>query len=303
MVEGFRDRVEVVVCATDFSENAEEALAAAVVVAKRHSAQLVLAHVVEPIPTGTYPMLQPWPQEMEIEDWARGRLEAAASVLLDEGLSVSTRLERGHPGTQLSDLIEDVSGDLMVVGTRGLTGLKSVAMGSTAEALVRMCSCPVLTIHPGDAFGSDPMERILLPTDLSGNSMRAMEVFVSMFAPWQRPELTLLYAERVPPYLDLYRHDVLAKAGQHDARLEQLQSEMAPFAKMLEAADFRVKTLVLDGDPVNVTTDYAREMDASLIVLATHGRSAFANVLLGRTAQRIVHAAPCPVLSVRTESL
>lgn len=303
MVEGFRERVDVVMCATDFSETAEQALAAAVVVAKRHSARLVLAHVVEPIPTGTYPMLQPWPQEIEIEDWARGRLEGLTSALSEQGLSVSTRLEKGHPGTKLADLVDDVSADLVVVGTRGLTGLKSVAMGSTAEALVRMCQCPVLTIHPGDAFGADPMERILLPTDLSGNSMRAMEVFISMFAPWQRPELTLLYAERVPPYLDLYRHDVLAKAGQHDARLEQLKEEMAPFAEKLEAADFKVKTLVLDGDPVSVTTEYAREMDASLIVLSTHGRSAFANVLLGRTAQRIVHAAPCPVLSVRTQAL
>jgi nucleotide-binding universal stress UspA family protein len=189
-----------------------------------------------------------------------------------------------------------------VIATRGLTGLKSLALGSTAEYVVRRCPCPVLTIHPDDEIIQGPLERILLPTDLSGDSMRAAEVFVALFGPWERPEVTLLYADRTPPYMDPFRHDILARLGKPDPVKDKIEAQMEPFEKLLRAADFEVRTVVADGDPVNATADYAERENMDLVLIATHGRSALANLFMGRTAQRIVQSAPCPVLSVPTRS-
>ena len=67
----------------------------------------------------------------------------------------------------------------------------------------------------------------------------------------------------------------------------------------LREAGFDVETRVVDGNPVQLMTSIAKEEAVDLILMSTHGRGALLNTLLGRTAQRIVQHAPCPVLSVR----
>ena len=53
------------------------------------------------------------------------------------------------------------------------------------------------------------------------------------------------------------------------------------------------------GDPVRQVTSYAREINADIVVLGTHGRGAVAHMLMGSVAERVVRTAPCPVLTVR----
>ncbi|MFM7867597.1 MAG: universal stress protein, partial [Planctomycetaceae bacterium] len=45
--------------------------------------------------------------------------------------------------------------------------------------------------------------------------------------------------------------------------------------------------------------DYAKSQDIDLIVIGTHGRSGLSHILMGSVAERVVRAAPCPVLSVK----
>ena len=58
-------------------------------------------------------------------------------------------------------------------------------------------------------------------------------------------------------------------------------------------------TKVLHGRPFKEIVTYAQEMLVDLIVLATHGRGGIAHALLGSTADKVIHNAPCPVLTVR----
>jgi nucleotide-binding universal stress UspA family protein len=82
-----------------------------------------------------------------------------------------------------------------------------------------------------------------------------------------------------------------------------------------EAARKRLHALLVDNDPVPLRThpiivvssspalaimEYARQVNADLIVMGTHGRSAFAHLLMGSVAERVVRTAPCPVLTVRS---
>ena len=59
-------------------------------------------------------------------------------------------------------------------------------------------------------------------------------------------------------------------------------------------------TKVLVGRPVEEITNYAQEIDAQMIVIATHGQSGLAHLILGSTAEGVVRAAKCPVLTVRS---
>ena len=297
-VQGHR-KIEVVMCAVDFSETAEVALEQAKRFARRYQATLVLAHIVEPIPLGPYPIISDPSSELAITDIARERLVGLAAGLQAEGLDTTAQTREGRPGPELVALGEEVAADLVVIGTKGLSGLKHLLLGSTAEYVVRRCEIPVLTVHQDDVILKGAIETVVLPTDLSSGAENALDYFIATFGLWQRPNVLLVHADQAPPYLEPLRHDLLAAANAPDVVREKLESEMAPAAERLRAADFEVEVLVLEGSPVTVVSELAEERGADLILLSTYGRSALANALTGRTAQRIVQTAPCPVLTIR----
>lgn len=63
-----------------------------------------------------------------------------------EGIKVETSLEVGHAGEQICDRAQDRHADLIVTSTHGMTGLKHILLGSTAEYVVRHAHCPVLVV-------------------------------------------------------------------------------------------------------------------------------------------------------------
>jgi nucleotide-binding universal stress UspA family protein len=86
-------------------------------------------------------------------------------------------------------------------------------------------------------------------------------------------------------------------------------------ADLEEAARRKLNALSIDNDPLPLPThpvvvvssspalaitEYARKVNADLIVMGTHGRGAFAHLLMGSVAERVVRTAPCPVLTVRS---
>jgi nucleotide-binding universal stress UspA family protein len=298
MRHSVRAPIDTVMCAIDFSETAQFALDQAVRFARRHGARLVLAHVVEPIQDGPYSALMIPSDDDVVLALVTPKLEDLAATHRVDELVVETRIEKGQPGPQLINIAEATEADLILIGTRGLTGMKNLMLGSTAEHVVRCGLCPVLTMHPSDRLLDGAIETVVLPTDLSPDATRAAEAFVRLFGEWSRPRIILAFADRPAPYLQPFRHDTLLRFKERDVVKEEREQKMAPVVAILRAADFEVETVVLDGDPVTVTTDLARSRDADLIAMTTHRRSSVLNVLTGKTAQRIVRHAPCPVLTV-----
>ena len=299
MTEARSTSIQTILAAEDFSKTAELALQHALRLTRRHNARLVLAHVVEPIPLGPYPVLMAPGNELAIRDLALARLEKVAAKLRDEGVVVDVRVDMGKPGTQLVEIAEEEAADLIVIGTRGLTTFQHILLGSTAEYVVRRSACPVLTIHPEDVVKEEESKLVVLPTDLSPQTTVATDVFAAIFGDEKKPLILLTYADRTPPYLDPFRHDTLLKMNQRDVMKEAIEKKMEDEVAHLREAGFEVETAVLDGDPVSVVTKLASEREADLIAMYTHGRSVIVNAILGKTAQRIVQHAPCPVLTVR----
>ena len=66
------------------------------------------------------------------------------------GLPIETRVLEGTPFNELIKAAREENADLLIMGTRGLTGIKHVLIGSTAEKVVRKAPCPVLVLKPED---------------------------------------------------------------------------------------------------------------------------------------------------------
>lgn len=138
-----------ILCALDFSAPSEAALKAAEQLALRFDAELVVAHVVEPVlaPAAFGPLPTTVAQvRVEAEDAAKDRLREIVAGLSARGVRATSVLESGPAADTLVEIVRARGVDLVVIATHGLTGLEHALLGSVAERVVRLCPCPVLTI-------------------------------------------------------------------------------------------------------------------------------------------------------------
>jgi len=136
---------------TDFSEPAYEGLKIAVELADRFSAEMLLVHVVAPLPAmqgGLEPTGFHIPTVLkEIEDSAKKSLEEIRQEKIPADIRVQTKVLLGRPANEIVRLAEDENADLIVIPTHGESGWQRFMFGSVAERVVRHAECPVLTIR------------------------------------------------------------------------------------------------------------------------------------------------------------
>ena len=136
---------------TDFSKASEKALEAAITIAKKFEATIVLMHAYQ-IPVFPYSglgteTLSSVDLAEYVEHGARKALQTAASSYGDSGVSITTVLNAGSPWEQIIRTAKEIEAGLIVIGSRGLSGLPRALLGSTAERVVRYSPIPVLAFH------------------------------------------------------------------------------------------------------------------------------------------------------------
>jgi universal stress protein A len=141
-----------IVCPTDFSEPSFEALQAAVELARHFSAELIVVHVVQPIPLVAAEHMgsvvfnvQAYQEEME--QAALKKLQQLLAERVAAAIAVRPLVALGDPADQIVRAADDAKADLIVIATRGQTGIKRLVFGSVAEKVVRLAGTPVLSIR------------------------------------------------------------------------------------------------------------------------------------------------------------
>jgi nucleotide-binding universal stress UspA family protein len=134
--------------AHDFSPDSDAALDRAIELAKALAADLHVVHVFQTPVEALSPYEIPMPPSLidEVQAAARRRLDVVAAQAREAGIEVGAHVRDGSPAAQIVSLAREVGADLIVMGTRGLTGLPHVLLGSVAERTVRIAPCPVLTV-------------------------------------------------------------------------------------------------------------------------------------------------------------
>jgi nucleotide-binding universal stress UspA family protein len=132
----------------DFSENSRAVLEWAAHLAEEHGSQMVLLHAYH-LPVefqqleGAYLPEDFWANVRNETEQTLGRY---ADEVRARGLAVETIAREGYPATVIEEEAERQQADLIVIGTRGLSGLKHLLLGSIAERVVQRAPCPVLTV-------------------------------------------------------------------------------------------------------------------------------------------------------------
>ena len=136
----------------DFSDHSQRALEEAIGLAKTTGAQLHLLHCyqIHSSAVAPYGIVVPETFEHDIRMAALQRLSEWREKATAQGVRVQEHLTAHFPAEEITATAEHLGIDLIVMGTRGLTGLKHVLLGSVTERTIRLAKCPVLVVKAGD---------------------------------------------------------------------------------------------------------------------------------------------------------
>lgn len=141
-------RVRTLLVAVDFSDHSRVALDWALDLARDLGAKVHVIHAYA-IPTTaamSYGVALPEGLWERVREAADQRLAEVLERVRGAGLAGESHLVESSPADAISDTAQSIGADLIVMGTRGLSGLKHVLLGSVAERTLRIAPCPVLTV-------------------------------------------------------------------------------------------------------------------------------------------------------------
>lgn len=281
------------VAATDFSLDARRACRRAALLAREHRAPLTLLHVVDAHALAT---LAGWLQGKAdvgraMAEQARIQLSVAADEVRQQvGVDPHAKLREGAPLAQLSAAGAD--GSLLVLGARGAHPMRELAIGTTADRLLRKAQSPLLVVkaEPASAY-----RKVLALVDFSASSQAALALGLRL-AP--RASLKALHAFELPYEGKLF----LAGVDTQEIlglRAKQRLQALAQFKSLFEGlgADPGQATFSVEhGDVRQQAMEAVKEFAPDLIVVGKQGQSALEDFLLGSVTRAMLSQAPCDVL-------
>lgn len=289
--------LDTILVAHDFSGHSDAALRLAVSLAQKTKAKLHLLNCCG-VPLGG---MLPYDPGIPADVWTslRGaadeRLETIRAGAAAQGVEVAAEVSSMFPVEAILATAEKIGAGLIVMGTRGHTGLKHLALGSVAERTVRLAPCPVLTVKEGDT-GALP-RRVLVATDFSGPGDHARDVGVAL-AKQLGAEVHLVHAFEAP-FVTTTRYGIAIPTDLTPLVRAAARTKLDAAVAELASREVAVSGHLLEAPAAPAIARAAAELGAGLVVVGTHGYSGLRHVLLGSVAERTLRLAPCAVLTVK----
>ena len=150
-------RFKKILVPVDFSEHSAAAVEAAIDLARAFGSKLHLLHCYQIQPGGLSPyrIAIPSSYSTEIRDAASQQLSDWQEKHVPADVPVDASMASDVPSELIVKTAEEIGADLVVMGTRGLSGFKHVLLGSVAERTIRFAPCPVLTVHAPETDRAD----------------------------------------------------------------------------------------------------------------------------------------------------
>jgi nucleotide-binding universal stress UspA family protein len=291
-----------VLVGVDLSPESQAAATLALGLARHKGAPLVLVMAsyvpesIEGLPSGMHPIGASYAQRVaDVLAADRKALGELRERLSGQGVEVSQLVVDGRGAESLARVAEEMSAQLVIVGTHGRTGIKRWWLGSVAERTARLSPCSVLVAR-GD-FPAHGFERIVVGMDFSPHAFAALAEARRLVAPgghidvlhcWQMP---LGFAPPDGPV-------TLVPQELEVALVKELDESCRAFAEASRREGIHVSLKVIEDSPASGLEQWAKEHHAQLAVTGSHGRRGFRRWVIGSVAETVVRHAPCSVLVV-----
>jgi nucleotide-binding universal stress UspA family protein len=280
-----------VLLATDFSEASETAFETAIDLCKTLPASLSILHVFEYNETVPPPQTgQPVGFEALYQEAERS-LNHLLQTARHSGVPSNAEIAGGLAVATILETAAKQKTDLLILGTNAARGLERLVFGSTAEAVLRKASCPVITVGPRvRKSGNDASRPVIFATDFHPTTIHAVRYAASVCSATQSP----LHCLTVLP--------MTTDAGAQSQIVPQVMTEALRHVAVSSGAVISppVCRTICGADFPDTVIQYAKKECARMIVLGVQHAPAFVSHGPRDATYRLIVEAPCPVLTIAT---
>lgn len=266
---------------TDFSEQAENALKVAAMLARKYNAEIYLLHMMEipmqQIDPGT--SVSDVPEALFFMKLAHKKFEDLIESDYLEGLTVHETVKADITFNEIKDACKEFDIDLIVMGSHGASGLKEMFIGSNAEKVVRTSDVPVLVIK--NQHASFNIRNFVFASDFKNDNKKTYE---------QAVKFAELFDARI--------HLLLVNTANNFITTYESRTRINDF---ISGQNFENYTINVHNDTSveQGILNFSAEIDADLIGISTHGRQGIAHFFNSSISEDLVNHAKRPVITFK----
>jgi nucleotide-binding universal stress UspA family protein len=278
-----------ILVAVDGSESGKNALLQAFKLAGEEKCRITVTSVVPPY-------------EGEIETLGIKNIKAALRKPCDDALAEAEQLSRtvrthfkmvcveGTVHERIVDLADAENSDVIVMGRRGLSRLERAFVGNVTARVIGHTLRDVLVVPRGATVG---WKKIVVATDGSRFSAAAAERAI-MLAKAYGGELKVISVVDVPAEFYAEAPQAVEKMG------KQATEYVNDVKKQAEDAGVKTETFVAETEAYEAIINLAKDQDADMIAMGSHGRTGLRRLLMGSVTEKVISHAPYPILVVKS---
>ncbi len=239
----------------------------------------------------------------------QSELERLENLLASDTLQVQSLVVSGVPGQEILTVIQKKKIDIAVLGSRGLSRISGLLLGSVSEWVLNDASCSILIGRPtARSTKSSAGLNILLATDGSPDAWNAVDVVRSFEFP-SGTTLTLLHVIKKHVY---ETRQVVERGGRSRAEFSKLAKDVCRDGDLrgvrllqetrdsLASTACHIRECIALGHEAQEIIRAARIQKADLVIMGSKGVTGLRRLFMGSVAQAVSHHAPCSVLIVRS---
>lgn len=268
----------------DFSHQSHEAFQAAMEIAARAKAEILLLHVL-PLPalyTTGYagePLGFDPSYFAQVEEDTKKELEKMKKKVQDKSVPVHTLVVYGTLTATIENTIANHSIDLVVMGTSGSSGLKEIFIGSNTEKVVRFSPVPVLTVRSASALRF--VKHILVPSTLNLNQTDFVKKLKELQA-----------------FFDASLHVLLINTPAHFRSDAEGKEALEAFVQHYKLTNVKLHFRNYPYEDGGILA-FAISEKMDLIAMATHARKGLAHLFSGSVTENVVNHLQAPIWTYR----
>ncbi len=269
---------------TDFSDSATNALDFARQLALAHDMEVNLLHVVEQASAPYMTAVSGGMHDqlgnvfvLKVIERAKAQLELIVNELSNVKVKASYQIKIGNPYRKISNYIKSETCDLIVMGTRGVSGIDEVLVGSNTEKVVRHAQVPVITIKQPILL--EDIKELVFAMSYSEDQE---------YLAWELKDLQRMFNARL--------HLVTINTPGSFVSDRHGMKYLLEFAQQQNLQNYTVNIYsdLVEEDGIR---HFAEDHQADLIAMATHGRTGINHLLSGSLSEQVVNHVDLPVVT------
>lgn len=275
---------------TDFSAQANNALNLAVQIARKSDAKILVVNVIEGLRDFSFNTMGEVENDMGEEvfiikkliDQVKLRLSQIVKDERYSDIKIESSVEMGNAFESISKVIADHDADLLVMGTKGTSGLEEVLIGSNTEKVVRYAKCPVITVK--EEVSLENIKNIVFASNLQDEQTELVKRL-----------------KVIQGITGATLHLVKVNTPNHFSTQRQMMKEFARFIDKHDISNAST-SIYNEATEEDGILYFAEDLGACMIAMGTHGRTGILHLLSGSIAEDLVNHASVPVWTLSEKS-